>query len=77
MCNGKEKKRSVTFNHLNMFQWLVMSDVSKGLYCKYCLLFAPATKSNLTLKRLVKTPLLKFSKLTGKDGCLTVHSLNK
>jgi len=31
----------------------------------------------VTLKTLVKTPLLKFSKLTGKDGCLTVHSLNK
>lgn len=60
-----------------MFHWLVMSDVSKGLYCKFCFLFAPATKSNVTLKTLVKTPLLKFSKLTGKDGCLTVHSLNK
>lgn len=51
-----------------------MSDVTEGLYCKYCFLFAPVTKKNVTLKTLVKTPLLKFSKLTGKDGSLTIHS---
>lgn len=46
-----------------------MLDVNKGMYCKYCFLFTPATKSNVTLKILVKTSLLKFSKLIGKDGC--------
>lgn len=71
---GKEKKRTISFSHLNIFHWLVVSDVSKGLFCKFCFLFAPETANNVTLKALVRQPLTKFSKLTGKDGYLTVHN---
>ncbi|XP_025191589.1 uncharacterized protein LOC112591873 [Melanaphis sacchari] len=74
---GKVKHRSPSFMHLEQFHWLVVSDIAKGLFCKYCFLFAPSSSSNNCLQNLVIKPLLKFSKLTGKDGILSVHNTNK
>lgn len=37
--NGKNEKRYVSQSRLNKFKWLVLSDYSRGLYCKYCVLF--------------------------------------
>lgn len=56
-----EKKKKIC--NLQLFKYVPLACYvrCKGLYCKYCLLFASATKSNATLKTLVKTPLLKFS----------------
>ncbi|KAL4100753.1 hypothetical protein QTP88_020785 [Uroleucon formosanum] len=71
---GKLKKRSPSFVHLKQFHWLVMSDVAHGLFCKYCFIFA---SYNNCLQNLVIKPLQKFSKLTGKDGVLSVHNNNK
>ncbi|XP_029341950.1 zinc finger MYM-type protein 1-like [Acyrthosiphon pisum] len=51
-----------------------MSDVAHGLFCKYCFIFA---SYNNCLQNLVIKPLQKFSKLTGKDGVLSVHNNNK
>jgi len=51
--------------------------VCKGLFCKYCFLFAPTNVNNIELKTLVKKPLINFSKLTGKDGYLEIHKRNK
>jgi len=51
-----------------------MSDVAHGLFCKYCFIFA---SSNNCLQNLVIKPLQKFSKLTGKDGVLSVYNNNK
>lgn len=75
--SGKVKKRSPSFMHLKQFHWLVVSDIAKGLFCKYCFIFAPSSSSNNCLQNLVTKPLLKFSKLTGKDGILSVHNDNK
>jgi len=74
---GKVKKRSPSFMHLKKFHWLVVSDIANGLFCKYCFIFAPSSSSNNCLQNLVIKPLLKFSKLTGKDGILSVHNDNK
>ncbi|KAL4083208.1 hypothetical protein QTP88_028538 [Uroleucon formosanum] len=71
---GKLKKRSPSFVHLKQFHWLVMSNVAHELFCKYCFIFA---SYNNCLQNLVIKPLQKFSKLTGKDGVLSVHNNNK
>ncbi|KAL4088891.1 hypothetical protein QTP88_023975 [Uroleucon formosanum] len=71
---GTLKKRSPSFVHLKQFHWLVMSNVAHGLFCKYCFIFA---SYNNCLQNLVIKPLQKFSKLTGKDGVLSVHNNNK
>lgn len=75
--DGKLKKRSPSFVHLKLYHWLVISHVARGLFCKYCFLFAPLSTSNNSLKNLVTQPLIKFSKLTGKDGVLNIHNNNK
>ncbi|KAL5232700.1 hypothetical protein ACI65C_000110 [Semiaphis heraclei] len=74
---GGTKKRKPSKKHLDNYTWLVLSDVCKGLFCKYCFLFAPTNVSNVELKTLVKKPLLNFGKLTGKNGYLEVHNRNK
>jgi len=51
-----------------------MSDVAHELFCKYCYIFA---SYNNCLQNLVIKSLQKFSKLTGKDGVLSVHNNNK
>ncbi|KAL4113018.1 hypothetical protein QTP88_016722 [Uroleucon formosanum] len=51
-----------------------MSDVAHGLFCKYCFIFA---SYNNCLQNVVIKPLKKFSKLTGKDGVVSVHNNNK
>jgi len=43
---GKEIKRNVLPVHLQNNQWLVLSDYMKGLFCKYCTLFAANTSKN-------------------------------
>lgn len=74
---GKEIKRNVLPVHLQNNHWLVLSDCMKGLFCKYCVLFASNTSNNVTLQTLVKKPLKIFSKLTGKDSDLKRHCNNK
>lgn len=74
---GKEIKRNVLPVHLQNNHWLVLSDCMKGLFCKYCVLFAPNTSNNVTLQTFVKKPLKNFSKLTGKDGDLKTHGNHK
>jgi len=50
---GNVKHRSLSFMHLEQFHWLVVSDIAKGLFCKYCFLFAPSLSSNNCLQNLV------------------------
>jgi hypothetical protein len=77
---GKIEKRYASKNHLDSFEWLVLSDSRKGFFCKYCPLFTPGLtggfKNNVSLQKLVSQPLTSFSKLLGKDGYLNVHSNN-
>lgn len=55
---GTTKKRKPSKKHLDNYTWLVLSDVCKGLFCKYCFLFAPTNVSNVELKTLVKSHCL-------------------
>lgn len=77
---GKIEKRYASKNHLDSFEWLVLSDTKKGFFCKYCPLFTPGLtggfKKNVSLQKLVSQPLTSFSKLLGKDGYLKIHSNN-
>ena len=74
---GKEVKRYVGINHLSNHSWLVLSHAKQGLFCKYCVLFAPNDVHNVSLKTLVRQPLKNFAKLTGKDGDLISHENKK
>lgn len=75
--NNKARKRYPSFKHLKSYNWLVLSDLCRGLFCKYCFQFAPSTASNNQLNLLVKKPLITFAKLDGQDGTLNTHSSNK
>lgn len=74
----KDEKRYASQKHLDEFEWLVLSDVKKGYFCKYCFFVCERwgggdhTKSHLN--KLVVQPLDNFSKLYGNDGHLAVHA---
>lgn len=73
---GRDVKRYVGLHHLTAHHWLVLSDVHRGLYCKYCVFFAGdygTHQSNTRLGIFVKKPLTSFAKLYGKDGYLNTH----
>ncbi|CAN7990025.1 unnamed protein product [Ixodes pacificus] len=76
--NGKELRRHPTREHLEKFEWLVLSDVDKGLYCEYCSLFVPGhvggKHKTVSLQQLVSGPLTQFKNLLGKDGSLAAHA---
>ncbi|KAK3910159.1 52 kDa repressor of the inhibitor of the protein kinase [Frankliniella fusca] len=79
---GKTVFRSINHTHLKRHHWLAVSDVHGGLYCKYCVLFAPLEVVRGTGRRsnvgsLVNSALKSFSKLYGKDGALDNHEKNK
>lgn len=76
---NKTEKRFLSQLHLNKYKWAVYSEQCKGLFCKYCLVFVDLSTSNRTLlhQSLVRKPLVKFSKLTGKDGALSKHETTK
>lgn len=65
-------------NHLQAHkEWLVLSNVKKGLFCKCCLWFTNRNEGgfckNVALKALVTEPVTNFKKLTGADGYLEKH----
>ena len=71
---GKDEKRYLKQAHLDSFSWAVYSEALKGIFCKYCFLFAiSGSDGRNPLGVLVKTPLVNFSKLLGKDGALSTH----
>jgi len=77
---GRDVKRFVGLHHLKAHHWLVLSDLHRGLYCKYCVLFSGEYgfhQSSSQLGKLVKKPLTSFAKLYGKDGYLTTHENSK
>ncbi|XP_029342147.1 uncharacterized protein LOC107883657 [Acyrthosiphon pisum] len=49
---------------LNMFKWLAYSDVKKGGFCKYCVIFQPSGGGQgcQPLKAFVTEPFLNFKK---------------
>jgi len=44
-----------------------------GIYCRPCAIFAPNEVRRMNLNRIVKTPLQKYTHLTGKNGYLKKH----
>jgi len=79
--NGCIEKRYVKKEHLDKYEWLVLSKSEGGLFCIYCAIFnhtKTGTGSNnvMPLKCLVSNPLIKFAKLLGKDGYLETHNKN-
>lgn len=60
----------------NKFEWLVFSEVRKGLFCVYCALFSTSQAGGMQLKNLVTQPVTDFKHLLGKDGYLTTHVHN-
>lgn len=77
--NGKFVKRFLGRNHLESKHWLVFSDIQKGLYCKYCVLFAHeycGHNKGVHLQSLVTKSVTSFAKLLGRDGCLETHERN-
>lgn len=78
--NGKDSKKYAQRSHLDKFYWLVLSDKDRGLYCKYCALFAHTTAGKglqTPLKRLVTEPLKQFDDLMGVKGAFAVHEKNQ
>lgn len=75
---NREEKRRPNHQHLLNYSWLIFSDVKKGLFCKYCAIFMSnrlvSFNNSIRVKNLIKEPLTKFSKLTGKDKILESHA---
>lgn len=74
--SSKGVKRYLSKTHLEKHSWLVLSELKKGLFCKYCVLFAQEKAGHnkgVKLGKLVVCPLTKFKDLTGKDGDLQAH----
>jgi len=75
--NRKEKLRP-DHHHLFNYSWLIVTDIKKGLFCKYCVIFMlnrlVGFNNIVCVKILIKEPLTKFSNLSGKDGILESHA---
>ena len=82
----KLRPRSLGQQHLSAFPWLAVSrmDGYQGAWCVFCTLFKTAKEGGGRSGRhggsggqlmgaLVNRPLMNFSDLTGKEGCLEVH----
>lgn len=64
--------------HLKEFEWIMISEIQKRIFCKYCFLFAKfgGISQQTRLQKLVITPLTNYSKLLGKDGDTYKHMVN-
>jgi len=78
-CTPKREGDKVRMKYLgpqhfrDVYTCFEYSIVKRGMFCKPCVLFAPDSVHGVPLNTLVKTPLNKYSHLTGKDGRLTSH----
>lgn len=75
-----DERRYLRKQHLEQYPWLVLSPSQRGLFCKFCPLFAKSTGGQgkpIQLGSLVREPLTKFSKLLGKQGDLQNHENSK
>lgn len=63
------------------YQWLVISDTRKGLFCTYCPFFVNHAEGeyqqNMPLGNLLAGLLFHFAKLLGKDSALEMHQKSK
>ena len=80
MENGVSKRRSLKPEHFQKFPWIAVSmrEETKGVFCRACVLFLK-NRDNVGGNKagiLVRKPLTRFGKLTGKSGYLTEHQKN-
>jgi hypothetical protein len=77
---GKLTKKFAQKSYLEKCHWLVLSHMDKGLYYKYCVLFASSSAivdlARSNPERLAKDPLKIFDNLLCKKGILTQHQRN-
>lgn len=75
--NREEKWRLNHYNFSN-YSWLVYSDVKKEFFCKHCAIFSydilVGGQKTITVYKLVKEPLIRFTKLEGKNEDWVCHS---
>ena len=69
----KPKKHYVSQAHLNKYDWLVILKAKQGLYCVPCVHGAGSVGGNPG-GHLGSTPMLSFTKLSGRTGDLTSHA---
>ena len=79
IVKGKSVEHYIGLNHLEYHKdWLVLSDVMNGLFCKFCPWFTNRNEGgfqkNVALKTLVSEPLTNFKKLSGPTSNLINHS---
>jgi hypothetical protein len=81
---GTVRPRSINANHFDQFPWLAISRLEshKGAWCAVCVLFKTSDEgggrsgTGQRMGRLVRTPLIDYSDLTGKSGALTAHCMS-
>ena len=76
--NKRDERRYINYSCLVEHEWLTYSDIYKGLFCKYCVIFANTKNSlitgkNVVVDKFVKRPLVFFAKLKGKSGYIFTH----
>lgn len=76
---NKEEKRYLNRSYFEKYCWLMYSNKKKGVFCKYCVLFADkgGKCNSTTLQKFVVTPLNKYAKISGQSGDLAVHNSHK
>ena len=74
---GQIRRKYLGPQHLSgQYSCFSYSLAKQGVFCKPCALFAPDSAGGVKLDRLVKSPLQKYSHLTGDGGYLTSHLKN-
>ena len=77
MDHGKTRRKYLGPQHfIDKYACFRYSASKQGVFCAPCVLFAAQCAGGVKLERLVKSPLQKYSHLTGENGYLTMHLQN-
>jgi len=77
MDHGKPRRKYLGPQHFTgNYSCFRYSTAKQGVFCAPCVLFAADCAGGVKLDRLVKSPLQKYSHLTGDNGYLTAHLHN-
>ncbi|XP_078493212.1 zinc finger MYM-type protein 1-like [Ciona intestinalis] len=72
--NRKIRKQSIARSWFFKFPWLAFSPSKKGLFCRSCVFFAPATSRGLALRNLVREPYgVTATQITKAISNLAIH----
>jgi len=77
MDHGKPRRKHLGPQHFTgKYSCFRYSIIKQGVFCAPCALFAADSVGGVKLDRLVKSPLQKYSHLTGENAYLTMHLKN-